>query len=79
MPGARCGRVSICISVLPTDPIHLPAPFCGARKGVTIARRQEISVFDLSNVVATIQADNSIAFATLRIQHAVELSNLRDQ
>ena len=75
MPGARCGRVSICIAVLLTDPIRLPAPFCGARKGVTIARRQEISVFDLSNVIATIQAENS----NLRIQHAVELSNLRDQ
>ena len=70
--------------------MRLPAPLCGARKGVTIARRQEISVFDLSNVVATIQADASIAFAALRIQtqaensnlriqHAVELSNLRDQ
>ena len=42
---------------------------------MTVTRRQQISVFDLSNAVTELQAANS----NIQVQHAMEASNLRAQ
>ena len=45
-------------------PLLMNAPCQSMRAGVTVARRQEISVFELSSVVAELQSENSL----LRVQ-----------